>query len=60
MNKGQKDVLDKLTNCDMKKIDAKMAGKIRKILDNKDPKIDLDELKSQNATLGHLFSYIEE
>ena len=46
MNKGQKETLDKLSNCDMKKIDAKLAGKIKKILDEKDPKLDSEEVKS--------------
>ena len=60
MNKGQKEILDKLSKCDMKKIDAKLAGKIKKILDDRDPKIDSEDLKSQNAMVGQLFCYVEE
>ena len=44
----------------MKKIDAKLAGKIKKILDEKDPKLDSEEVKSQISASGQLlFSYIE-
>ena len=44
----------------MKKIDAKLAAKIKKILSEGDPKIDSEDLKSQNAMVGQLFCYVEE